>query len=366
MQSSHDQSAHLQSIREEYIEQISLYGKARCRFEIRLMAGEVRKMDVRHLLGRKENSDDNGGSKPDAEQDDAFLLAKASDVPLGIREHRQSLITDEHLPASPKTPLAQPERRLSVPLELLTKEWPQLTNQQEAQPWGTASNNLTTTRTATFLSRPELVHVPTTATRYGSFDISANDSLGDDNDQPSSLLPLHEISSSAHTAPIDDRRPNSYDFFSPSIIPLPPRPRLPDFEYGDLIRQVRVAPSHNNRLNKKQKHCAGEIIQPIADPFSAPRLHRVVRLTPREHDRLQKRLSRQWLFWLLLVGSVPCPWLLLLFGFGMMDEVVEWLTEGDVVEFGPWEKKVGVWVGFVVTGLWIGVGVGVGLHNRNA
>lgn len=55
-----------------------------------------------------------------------------------------------------------------------------------------------------------------------------------------------------------------------------------------------------------------------------------------------------------------CSWLLFLFGYGMMDGIMEWLTEGDVVEFGPREKKVGLWVGFVVMILWIGVGIGIG------
>ena len=32
----------------------------------------------------------------------------------------------------------------------------------------------------------------------------------------------------------------------------------------------------------------------------------------------------------------------------MMDGIMEWLTEGDVVAFGPREKKVGIWVRFVV------------------
>ena len=105
------------------------------------MAGEVREMDVR-LAGSKENTDNGGGkgSMHDAEQRDALLVARAFDdahaPPLWIREHHQSLVTDEHLPASTKIARAQPERLLSVPLELLTKEWPQLTTQQEAQPVG--------------------------------------------------------------------------------------------------------------------------------------------------------------------------------------------------------------------------------------
>lgn len=45
----------------------------------------------------------------------------------------------------------------------------------------------------------------------------------------------------------------------------------------------------------------------------------------------------------------------------MMDGIMEWLTEGDVLEFGRREKKVGLWVGFVVIILWIGVGIGMGV-----
>lgn len=400
MQSSHDQSANLQSIREDHIRQISLYGKARCRFEIRMMAGEVRKLGVGHL---------SGGGKVDAEQDDdAHALAKASDddddghvhvpppppPPFGIiREHRQSLITDGYiyLPASSKIPLAQPrpqpqrqpwppERRLSVPLELLTKEWPQLTRSQEQE-----------------VSRPERVYLlPTTTTRYDSVDMSRNDSL-DDNDQPSSLL-LHEISSSSSysssstntapvPAPINNPRRNSRgdDLFSPSspsssntiplllTLPPPTPPRLPDFEYGELIRQLRAAPNKTQRQqgnnNKKGKQRTGEdeiILQPVAHPFSAPRLHRIVRLRAREHGRLQRGISRRWLFWLSLLGSmIPlCSWLLLLFGCGMMDGIMEWLTEGDVLEFGRREKRVALWVGFVVIILWIGVGIGMGVVHK--
>lgn len=325
------------------------------------MAGEVRKMDVR-LLGRRENSDDGGENADYKLQDDALLLARASDnLPVAVREHRHSLITDEHLPTKPKIPLAQPERRLSVPLELLTKEWPQLTTQQEAQSGGTASNNLTTT-TKTLVFRPESVYLPNTATRNDSIDSSRrNNSL--DNDQPASSSLLHHETSSYSTQTTEDSRLDSRDFF-PSHIPLSP-PRLPDFEYGDLIRQVRVPGAKRGNEGKQRQ---GQIIQPTPNPFSPPRLHRVVRLTRREHDRVRKRLSRKWLFSLMLV--VPCPWLLLLFGYGMMDEVVDWLTEGDVSGFGEGEKKVALWVGFVVMALWIGVGVAVGvavgLQDRNA
>lgn len=460
MQSSQDQPAHLQSIREEYVQQISLYGKARCRFEIRMMAVEVRKMDVR-VLGKRENRSDDGGddgekntvSKP-PQDDDALLLARASDnllLPrLGIREHRQSLITDEHLPTKPKNPLAQrPERRLSVPPELLTKEWPQLTtttqqqhDDNDAQPGGdgggdgtgTVSNSLTmttttttkttsiTTRTAAttttttttattatktktnnLVSRPESVYLPiTTTTRNDCIGISRrNNSL--DNDQPASssrlLLPHHshhhphhhESSSSSsssssnyssHTQ-TEDSQLDSRDFFSFSshiIPPLPTTPprRLPDFEYGDLIRQVRVpegkAKAASRRGSKKGKsqsqsqsqsrrhHQVEIVVQPIPNPFSPPRLHRVVRLTRTEHDRLQKRVSRQCLLWLLIL-LVPCPWLMLLFGYGMMDEpLVDWWTEGDVRSgFAKGEKTVALCLGFVVMALWIGVGLGVGV-----
>lgn len=391
MQPSHDQPpAHRQSIREEHVEQISLYGKARCRFEIRMMAGEVRKMDVRLLLGRRENSKDGGGGggeNADSKlQDDALLLAAtASDkllLPLGIREHRQSLITDEHLPTKPKIPLAQPERRLSVPLELLTKEWPQLTTQpEEAQPCRDVGNivtprtNTSTTTAKTPVSRPKSVYLPTTATRNDYYIDRSSRNISLDNDQPatSSLLLHHETSSSSsysHTQS-EASRLDSGLFFSPHIIPpaVPP-PRLPDFEYGDLIRQVRAVSGTtarrgggNNKKKKKEKKQGqgggggGQIIQQaIPNPFSPPRLHRVVRLTSREHDRVQTGLSRHSLFWLLIV-AVPCPWLLLLFGSGMMDELADWLTEGDVCSFGKREKKLAVWLGFVIMALWIGVGV---------
>lgn len=47
----------------------------------------------------------------------------------------------------------------------------------------------------------------------------------------------------------------------------------------------------------------------------------------------------------------------------MDDELVDWLTEGDVsAGFGTWEKNVALWLAFFVMALWIGVGVGVGLH----
>ena len=381
MQSSHDQSDNLQSTREERIKQISLYGKARCRFEIRMMAGEVRKLDVGHL---------GGAGKVDTEQDDDDGHVHVPPLFGIIREHRQSLITDGYiyLPACSKISLAQPqpqpqprppERRLSVPLELLTKEWPQLTTTQEQE-----------------VSRLESVYLlPTTTTRYDSVDMSRNDSL-DDNNQPSSLL-LHEISSSSSSssantapvpapvpAPINNLRRNfrGDDFFSPSspsssnTIPLllhRPPPLLPDFEYGDLIRQLRAAPNKKQRQqgnsnNKKGKQRAGEdeiIIQPVANPFSAPRLHRIVRLSAREHGRLQKGISRKWLFWLSLLSMmIPlCSWLLLLYGYGMMDGIMEWFTEGDVAGFGPRERKVGIWVGFVVMILWIGVGIGMGLFG---
>ena len=226
-----------------------------------MVAGEVQRLDV-GLLG--------GGWKVDAERDDddghVHVPPPPPPPPFGIiREHRQSLITDGYiyLPASPKILLARPrppERRLSVPLELLTKEWPQLTTAQEQE-----------------VACPESAYLlPTTTTRYNSVDMSRNNSL-DDNDQPSSFL-LHEISSSssssANTAPvptpvpapvlapvptpINNLRRNSRgdDFFSPSSPsssnttpllltlppPPPPPPLLPDFEYGDLIRQLRAAP----------------------------------------------------------------------------------------------------------------------------
>lgn len=49
----------------------------------------------------------------------------------------------------------------------------------------------------------------------------------------------------------------------------------------------------------------------------------------------------------------------------MMDELVDWLTEGDISEdagFGKTEKNVALWLAFVVMALWIGVGLGVGLY----
>lgn len=338
------------------------------------MAGEVRKMDVRHLEGG-ENSDDGGENADSKLQDDAVLLSRAFDnLPLGIREHRQSLITDEHLPTRPKSPLVKPERRLSVPLELLTQEWPQLTTQQGTQPSGTVSNNLTTTtRTIakTLVSHPESVYLSTTATRNDSIGTSRRDNSLD-NDQPTSSGLFHHhhhettsSSSSSYSSytQTEDSRLDSRDFFSSHMIHSP-APGLPEFEYGDLIRQVRVPGGGGARRGGKKgkQQCQqGEIIQqPIPDPFSSQqRLYRVVLLTRREHDRVQKRLSRQWLF-LLLILVVPCPWLFLLFGYGMMDEMVDWLTEGDVSGFGEGEKKVALWLGFMIMALWIGVGVGVG------
>lgn len=44
-----------------------------------------------------------------------------------------------------------------------------------------------------------------------------------------------------------------------------------------------------------------------------------------------------------------------------MDEpVVDWLTEGDLCAgagFGKMEKKVALWLAFIVMALWIGIGV---------
>lgn len=398
------------------------------------MAGEVRKMDVRLQGKREENSDDNDGDgdgdgenthtdfnkpppPPQDDDDDALLLARASsssdkNLRMGsiIREQRQSLITDEQLPTKAKIPLAaQPaERRLSVPLELLTKEWPQLTIQH---------NNL--------LSRPESVYIPTTTTTSNDcMGISrGNNSLEKDQAASSSFpVPLHHhhphhhhhqhphhqhphhhhensSPSSSSSFSSSSNNNNNYSLYSqtgdsrldpfgfsshlislPLPTPPPPPPSPADFEYGDLIGQVRdqgesvkarararAARARRVKKGKERqsdddKEEEGIIIQPIPNPFSPPRLHRVVRLTNKEHERLQKRISRQWLVCLSIL-VLPCaPWLLLLFGYGLMDEPVVdyWLTEGDLgagAGFGKMEKEIAIWLAFLVMALWIGVGV---------
>lgn len=80
----------------------------------------------------------------------------------------------------------------------------------------------------------------------------------------------------------------------------------------------------------------------------SPRLQQVVNLSTDEITKLQKNVSRQWLGLLLILFPM-----LLLFGYGLLDEIADWHTNGKVTSFGHKEKKIALFLSYGLMTFWM-------------
>lgn len=79
-----------------------------------------------------------------------------------------------------------------------------------------------------------------------------------------------------------------------------------------------------------------------------PRLQQVANLSIDKVIKLQKTVSRQWLGLLI----IPFP-MLLLFGYGLLDEIADWQTDGKVTFFGHKEKKIALFLSYGLMTFWL-------------
>ncbi len=132
------------------------------------------------------------------------------------------------------------------------------------------------------------------------------------------------VDSAANSVGISKRDSSSGDW-SPTLWESP---------YGDFIRDVRRPKAQNFKIRGLQ------VARPIV-PVSSTHLYPVPALYAVEALKIQKALSRRWLYCLI----IPFP-ILLLFGHDIWDGVIEWQTKGEVTAFRHQEKIVALWLGY--------------------
>lgn len=88
--------------------------------------------------------------------------------------------------------------------------------------------------------------------------------------------------------------------------------------------------------------------QPNRSHSELPRLHRIVHLSIDEAIKIQKDVSRKW----LAIFLIPFP-ILLLFGYGFLDQIADWHTNGKVTSFGKKEKIIALYLGYTFMVLWM-------------
>ncbi|MCJ1260559.1 hypothetical protein MMC22_000421 [Lobaria immixta] len=253
-----------------------------------------------------------------------------------VRRHRQDLVEHSLLLPLPE-PWATEPRRLSVPLELLTRG----SSTMATIPPNTVGMRVGGSMPQIIANSPGHQVRERSPRRQASTGDLAVD-VGFDDDQlirAPALSPLRrdklnrtrsESTKGSVVATETGQAQTQADPGYPGGLPY-------DSMYGDFLREMRSESAIRAvRPPMRQR----QYNRPIARAES-PHLYHVPRLTIVEALARQKELSRAYLWG--LVTAFP---LLLLFGHGLLDGVMAWHTGGEVATFRDEEKVVALWVGY--------------------
>lgn len=260
----------------------------------------------------------------DDDDDEALRLTKAkTNMSPEVRRHRQDLV--KHLLLQPRPePLATEPKRLSLPLEFLTRGSSTMDN----MPPNTVGMRVSG-------SMPQFIpNSPSHQVRKRSphrhpfiVDLSIGVEHGIDR-----LVPTREPSHEGSIAAANEagqEQPQASRGYSDGL-PY-------DSMYGDFLQEMRGDSAY---LVVRPPTPKGKYNRPIARAES-PHLHRVPLLTIDKVLARQKQLSRAYLWGFMAVFPF-----LLLFGHGLLDGLIAWQTEGEVATFRHEEKMVALWVGY--------------------
>ncbi|MCJ1464470.1 hypothetical protein MMC07_003083 [Pseudocyphellaria aurata] len=263
------------------------------------------------------------GYDDDDDNDEGLRLTKdKTNLSPEVRRHRQNLVEHSLLPPRPE-PLATEQKRLSLPLELLTRGSSTMNN----MPINTVGMRVGGSMPQFIPNSPGYQVRKRSPHRPPSGEISINVEHGND-----PLVPAQEPSHKTSFAAVNEARqekPQASHGYSGGL-PY-------DSMYGDFLREMRGdlaypvvrPPTSGQRYNR-----------PIARAES-PHLYRVPRLPIDKVHARQKKLSSAYLWGFMAVFP-----LLLLFGHGLLDKLIAWHTDGEVVTFRHEEKMVALWVGY--------------------
>lgn len=316
----------------------------------------------------------------DEEQEALLLASSHANLSPEIRRHRQDLVNHSLLKPLPEPPFTEP-KRLSVPLELISKGSSSKT-----------TNNLSTSvelkvgATAPQLSQASSGHHirQRSIHRYSSTGDLALDVKTDEGDfiQPAPLSPTRldrtrALPLSSKPEPVfevnlaielGNVNPNPSQDHHGADTPAP----WNGGPYGDFILRMRDLPTpqltrpipRRCRSGQRQRQFAREEPPHLYEGYrrsvarvDSPRLHQLPRLTRNEAVELQREVSRKYLFWF----ANPLLFVLLpLLGYGSLDGLMVWHTNGAIANFGAQEKVLAWWIAGGLCGCWA-IGAVVGL-----
>lgn len=288
---------------------------------------------------RKQTSHRDQSSRLNQSSPDLLNLGEASNprtASAEVRRHREDLVGHSLLLSLPEPSATEP-RRLSVPLELLTRG----SSTMDTKPPNTVGMRVGGSMPQ-FIANSSGHQVSERSPRRQASTGDLAVDVGFDEDQQiraPALSPLRrdklnrtrsESTKGSVAATETGQAQTQADPDYPGGLPY-------DSMYGDFIREMRSEPAiRAMRPPMRQRQYNRPIAQ--AEP---PHLYRVPRLTIDEALARQKELSRAYLRGLVI--AFP---LLLLFGHGLLDGVMAWHTSGEVATFRDEEKVVALWVGY--------------------
>ena len=291
----------------------------------------------------------------DEEQQALLLATTNTNLSPEVRQHRQDLVDHSLLQPLPEPPVTEP-RRLSVPLELITKGGSskmasQLSPSTEMNA-GRTSPQLNPTSPGHHIRRRS-------AHRYSSTGDLVLDVNSDEGEfvkaAPLSPPRLHPgqltRSSSAQT---NQPEPAASETGQGHQAPWDGGP------YGNFILQMRGAPTSQLMrpvprprpiARASSPHLQRRYNLPVAR-VESPHLYQPPRLTIDEAEELQKAISRKYLYGL---ANPFLFFVLLLLGHDLLDGLMAWHTNGEVASFGAREKTLALVFAWGFLAGWVAV-----------